>query len=357
MKKDELAEQNGNGIRLSRRDALCGLGGAGLGLLSVSAANPLSVAAQGTSKGPKTTSPDSPSKENLQGAGFYRFKVGEFECAVISDGIINLPPQLLFIAPKSEIEQVLRDNFLPIDKLTLHINALVVKTDRSVVLMDTGVGNTFGPTVGFLKTNLQRAGIAPEAITDIVFTHAHFDHIGGTIDAADQFNYPRARYHLSQPEWEMSKKPKAFLGQAKVDEATLQVIEEGIRHNLDPLKDRVSLFKSDSEIIPGITATTAYGHTPGHSAYLVTSGNERLLFVGDLIHHAAVQFARPGWYVSGDSSPEQAIAARKRIIDRVVDDRILLMGSHLPFPGVGHVRARDAQRTAYEWIPIEWQWT
>lgn len=338
--------------RVSRRDALRVFGGAGFGMFLTTLADPVSISGQ-TKK--IRTFNYTAQKDNLQGAGFYRFKVGAFDCTALSDGMITIPSNVFFAAPQAEVEHVLRDNFLPVDKIFLHINTLVVKTGRKVVLIDTGVGNYLGAAAGILPINLHRSGISLDEITDVVFSHAHFDHIGGTINRANKFNFPNARYHISQIEWEMAMNPKEFVGEAKMDAATLKVISEAIKHNLSPLKNRISLFNSDLEIVPGITAMTAYGHTPGHAVYLVKSGDQRLLFTGDLIHHAAVQFARPEWSMFGDSRPQEAFARRKQILDRVVDERLLIMGSHLPFPGIGHVRARDG-RASYEWIPVEWKW-
>lgn len=353
VKNNESSSETDDMKQFSRREALRVFGGAGLGMFLTSLANPVSVAGQTKEK---QAIKNFAQKDNLQGAGFYRFKVGTLECTSVSDGLINIPSDVFFTAPQSEIEQVLRENFLPTDKIALHINTLVVKTGGKVVLMDTGGGNDLGATAGFLPVNLQRAGIAPREITDVVFTHSHFDHIGGTINAANKFNYPNARYHISQIEWEKAMNPKELFAETKMDAATVKALSDSIKHNLLPLKDRIALFKSDSEIVPGIRALTAYGHTPGHAVYLVESGDERLLFTGDLIHHAAVQFARPEWSMFGDSHPQEAIARRKQILDRVVAERLLIMGSHLPFPGIGHVRAGDAQRKSYQWIPIEWQW-
>lgn len=337
----------------SRRDALRTFGGAGLGMFLTSLVNPVSISGQTKEK---LAVKIPVQKDNLQGAGFYRFKVGNLECFAVSDGSIFMPPVEFFSAPKAEVEQILRENFLPTERLTLHINTLIVKSSGKTILMDTGGGKNLGPTAGFLPANLEKAGIKPAEITDVVFSHAHFDHIGGTIAGKNKNFFPNAKFHISQKEWDEAIKKSDYFGGKKIDETLKKTILDAIDEDLAPFKNRFSFFRSDTEIAPGIMAMPAYGHTPGHAVYQVKSGAESLLFVGDLIHHAAVQFARPEITMFGDSYPTEAAAARRKILERVARERFLLMGSHLPYPGIGHIRARKESRTSYEWIPIEWQW-
>lgn len=335
----------------SRRDALRIFGGAGFGMFLTNLANPVSVAGQ-----TKQAVKNSVQKENLQGAGFYRFKVGDLDCISISDGLIKTPAAEFFAAPRAELEDILRDNFLPIDNLTLHINTLIVKTGGKTVLMDTGAGKNIGPTAGFLPANLQKAGVNPEEIIDIVFSHAHLDHIGGNFGANKKIFFPNAKFHIAQKEWDEALKKTNYFGGQTFDKDLSKAVFDAIDKDLAPLKNRISFFNSETEIAPGITAIPADGHTPGHAVYQVKSGAETLLYVGDLIHHAAIQLTRPEISMNSDSYPAQAKAARKTILERIARERQMIMGAHLPFPGVGHLRPRDEKMTSYEWIPIEWQW-
>lgn len=293
-----------------------------------------------------------------QGAGFYKFKVGALECFVISDGVFTAPPFPTFAvnASKPAAENVLRDYFLATNQVTVHINALLVKSGNKTVLIDTGSGANFGPTAGQLINNLTRAGVAPETITDVVFTHAHVDHAGGNTDATGKIAFPNARFHISQNEWETWTAKNVNLGQTKVDAQTGKSFIEITQKNLLPLKDRVSIFKPGAEIVTGISSVAAVGHTPGHTAYLVASGNESLLHAGDFAHHFAFQLVHPEWFTIADFEPTQAVATRKKLLDRAATDRTLIVGSHMPFPGLGHIRASNAARTSYEWIPVVWQW-
>lgn len=338
----------------SRRAALKLFGGAGLAAGGLLAANNFSAAAAQT----QTAAANQSNLKAQQGAGFYRFKVGALECFLISDGTIAAPPlpALALNAPKAEAETVLRDSFLPLDRAVLQVNALVVKTGGKTVLIDTGNGATGAPDSGLLKANLQRDGIAPEAVTDVVFTHAHPDHAGGNLGAAGKLNYPNARYHISEAEWQTWTAKNVNLGKTMVDAATAKVFIEITRKNLDSIKDRVAFFKPGAEIVTGVTPVAAAGHTPGHTAFLVASGSESLLHAGDFAHHFVFQLLHPEWYVAFDFDPQQAVATRKNLLDRAAVDRTLIVGSHMPFPGVGHVRPRTATRNSFEWVPIPWQW-
>lgn len=342
-------------IMLSRREALrlFGIGGAAAasGLIGASR-----IASAQTEQ--QQQQPANQQTANSQGAGFYRFDVGALECLVVSDGTLQGPPlpPLAVNAPKAEAETALRDNFLPTTSNTLHVNALVVKTGDKLVLIDTGSGDSVSPTTGRLKTNLQRAGIAPEKITDVVFTHAHPDHAGGNVAADGKINYPNARFHIAQAEWETWTAKNVNLGKTQVDAATAKAFTEITQKNLLPLKDRLQLFKPGAEIVTGISSVAAAGHTPGHTAFLIASGNESVMHAGDFAHHFVLQLINPDWHVAFDFEPQQAIATRKKLLDRLATDRTLIVGSHMPFPGVGHVRAKNSRRTSYEWIPAVWQW-
>ena len=344
-----MSKEKTKSNQLTRRGILQMFGAAGIGLAAATSA--LFETNAQTIK-----SASDPGNGNLQGAGFYRFKVGSLECVSVSDGFLSAPAAEFFVAPKAEVEQILRDNFLPTTQLTLHLNTLVVKTGGQVVLMDTGGGKNVGPTGGFLPANLAKAGIKPEEITDVVFSHAHNDHIGGTITGDKKMFFPNAKFHISQKEWDQALRKKDYFGGKKVDAAIEKSMFEAIDDDLAPLKERISFFSAETEIAPGVTAMPAYGHTPGHAVYQVKSGADSLLYVGDLIHHAAVQLTRPEIAMFGDSFTDEARRTRIKILARLAAERQLMMGAHLTFPGVGHLRARRGKGAGYDWFPLEWQW-
>jgi len=354
VEQNNPLNENGEMKRFSRRDALRIFGGAGLGMFLTTAANPVSIDGQTKEK---SLAVKSAQNINLQGNGFYRFKVGELECFVVSDGVINAPPPMFAAnVPKAEADNALRDYFLSTNQLALQVNTLLVRSGDKTVLIDTGSGANLGPTTGQLITNLAHAGFPPEAITDVVFTHAHGDHAGGNTDAAGKIAFPNARFHISQNEWETWTAKNVNLRQTRVDEQTRKFYIELAQKNLLSLKDRIQIFKPGAEIVTGVSSVAAVGHTPGHTAYLIASGNESVLHAGDFAHHFAFQIVHPEWFTAVDFEPQQAVATRKKLLDRAAADRTLITGSHMPFPGVGHIRARNQTRTSYEWIPVEWQW-
>jgi glyoxylase-like metal-dependent hydrolase (beta-lactamase superfamily II) len=344
-----------NETTISRRAALKLFGAAGI----AASAGGLLFANSTANAQQQTLPANAANKTNeAQGAGFYQFKVGELECFVISDGYLKSPPIPTFAAnaKPAEVETALREYFLPTDQLTLQVNALAVKSNNRIVLIDTGSGNSFGATVGRLPANLRRAGILPEAVTDVVFTHAHIDHAGGNTDANGKLVFPNARYHIAQAEWETWTAKNVNLGQTKVDDKSRQFFIETTKKNLAVIKDRVTIFKPGAEIVTNVSSVPAVGHTPGHTAYLVASGSESVLHAGDFAHHFALQVQHPEWFTAVDFDSNQAVATRKKLLDRAAADRTLIVGSHMPFPGVGHIRARNNARTSYEWIPVLWQW-
>ncbi len=353
-REDKKSNELGEMKRVSRRDALKIFGGAGFGMFLTTLANPVSIAGQTKEK---SLIVNSAQNINLQGNGFYRFKVGELECFVVSDGDIKAPlPMFAANVSKTQAENALRDYLLATDRLALHVNTLLVRSGNKTVLIDTGAGANLGPTTGQLITNLARAGFAPEDITDVVFTHAHGDHAGGNTDATGKIVFPNALFHFSQNEWETWTAKNVNLGQTKVDEKTRKFYIELAQKNLLPLKDRIRLFKPGAEIVTGVSSVAAVGHTPGHTAYLIASGSESVLHAGDFAHHYAFQIAHPEWFTAVDFDPHQAVATRKKLLDRAATDRTLIVGSHMPFPGLGHIRVRNNRRTSFEWIPVEWQW-
>lgn len=330
------------------RNVLRVIGGIGLFLLLASSTINLKAQTADASR------PNS--NEHIQGGGFYRFKVGDFECTVISDGMITPPIDIFRGLPKSEIENILHDNFLPTKELTLNLQTLIVKTGTKLILIDTGAGKGRFPLAGNHAENLLRAGIKPEDITDVLITHAHFDHIGGILDSTGKVRFPNARFYISETESESVKNMKQFRGEAALDEATLRLQQQIMDSTIAAIKDKISIFKSDATIVPGIQAINAPGNTPGHSMYLVKSGNDSLLFVGDLIHHAAIQFTRPEYSIAFDSLAKEAISNRKQTLDRVLNEKTRIMGAHLPFPGIGNIKKGNATQASYEWVPVEWRW-
>lgn len=269
----------------------------------------------------------------LREIGFYRFKIGAFDAVIFSDGISTVPQDNKFIGTnttKEAVDRVLKKYLLPQDRLTFDLNVLLVNTGNRLIMVDTGFGSSL-PTAGRLLTNLQRAGISPKQITDIVLTHAHPDHIGGIITETGALRFPNARYYISDAEWNWAI--------ASNNDA---------RDRLQLLSSRITRIKPGAEIVPGIGSIPAPGHTPGQIAIVITSMGKQLLYISDTAHHYALSLEHPEWQVGTDANVQLGIQTRRRLLEQAATNRMLVSGYHFPFPGIGYIRP---QGKAFVWMP------
>lgn len=265
---------------------------------------------------------------------WHRFRIGDAEATVVSDGPLPLgaPGEAFKGASEEELKGDLRANFLPTDEVVLEQNALVVNTGRQLLLFDTGMGGykMFGPTTGRLLANLRAAGIDPAQIDAVVLTHPHSDHCFALVGEGGRPNFPNARVHLTEADY-------AFW----TDEAKLatpfKAFIAGARENLLPLRDRLDFVKAGQEVAPGVAAVATPGHTVGHTSYVIASGRESLMFTGDVAHHHIFMLKRPRLEFAYDTDPGLAVRSRLRVLDMLAGDRMPFVSYHFPFPGIGHV--------------------
>lgn len=281
-----------------------------------------------------------------QTSGTYQFKVGDVRITALSDGTVpaNLH-QLLVGTTPAHTDALLSEDYLtnPVD---VSINEWVFALGDRLVLIDTGAGGLFGPGYGGkLVASLREAGFGPSDVTDILLTHIHTDHSGGLM-RDDQRVFQNATIHVGKPDVTF------FLNRSNAANAhyDIKYFDEAIR-TVKPYLDagKVNAFDRTTTILPNLVASLHPGHTPGSAFFTLTSGNETIQFVGDIIHVAAIQFPDPSVAIVYDVNPTAAVAVRQQTFPQFVHDRTLIAVPHMSFPDIGHVRTAG---TGFEWVPI-----
>jgi glyoxylase-like metal-dependent hydrolase (beta-lactamase superfamily II) len=253
------------------------------------------------------------------------------------------------------VEKALADQFSPYDRAVAHVNALLIKTGKDVVLVDTGTGGAFGPTNGRLKIALANAGVSPKDVTALVVTHAHPDHVGALMPGPNHIDFPNAQFFVHKAELDFWLGANPDLSKSGVTDDMKPTLITVASTVLNSIKSKATILDGDkpTKIVDGVEAILAPGHTPGHVILHISSGSEQMMYVTDAAHHYAIVLPHPDWYVGFDTDRDLAVKTRKSIFDRVSADKVWVAGAHLPFPAFGHVRAKDG---AYEWVPGVWEW-
>jgi glyoxylase-like metal-dependent hydrolase (beta-lactamase superfamily II) len=285
-----------------------------------------------------------------QAPTLYRYKIGNYELTALSDGLWERPIDEKFVrnADPADVRKALTDAFLPTDRLPIPFTALLVNTGGKLVLIDTGSGGQIATTAGTLNANLAAAGIKPEQIDIILISHFHPDHINGIKTKDDELVFPKAEIKVPEAEWNFWM-DESLPGRAS--DAIKGYVLNARRIFRNIAKD-VTRFPPGAELAPGISAIDASGHTPGHTAFLVASGNESVLVLSDTSNHPKLFVRHPEWQPVLDMDGGAAAAVRKRLLDRAASDRMLVQGYHFPFPASGHIVRSGS---GYELVPAEWR--
>lgn len=291
---------------------------------------------------------------NKTNAEVYRFNLGNFQVAVISDGMLKLPPLPIYAptANPQEVERAMLERFWSPNELALYFNAIYVDTGKQKVLIDTGAGSELGTGLARLIPNIRSMGIQPQDIDTVIITHAHPDHIGGIVKSNGQLTFPHAQYYISEAEWQFWTAQNIDLSSLKIPAQFKESMKASARKHLGAIANRVNLFVPEQEIVPGITTIDAAGHTPGQSALKIISADEKLIVAADVFFNPAFDLKHPDWQTGFDFDPQQAKITRHELLDRIERERAMVIAYHMPFPALGHVRTRD---NYYEWEPILWQ--
>lgn len=279
-----------------------------------------------------------------QAPGFYRYKLGDFEVTAVSDGVVTMPLADNFVrnAPKDEVNAALQAAFLPTDRLSNQYTPIVVNTGARLIALDTGRGPN-----GRYLANLAAAGIDPKAVDVVLISHFHGDHIGGLRAADQSLVFPNAEIMVPAAEW------AHWMDDAKMNAApeAARGAFQNVRRIFGPIADKVTRFEPGKELVPGISGLATPGHTPGHTAFDITSGSGRLIFQGDVSIMSYLFVRNPGWHVAFDLDPQQAEATRRKLYDMIAAERILVTGYHWPFPAAGHL---EIDGNGYLLHPVVW---
>ena len=319
--------------RLTRRTALLGAAGAAA-LATTGSLSVRSALASAPMLGPVR-------------ASHRRFPLGDFEVTVIHDGFIALDgPYPIFGTDQDPeaVEALAAENFLPPKRMTIGFSPVIVNTGSDLILFDTGNGAGRRPDAGHLRALLAGAGYTPEQIDVVVLTHFHPDHIGGLMEDGTPA-FPNARYVAGRVEYDFWSPEEKASGQT-------ERVGKLVQANVVPFADKMTFLEDNQDVVSGITAVSAFGHTPGHLAFHAESAGKRLMITGDTANHYVVSLQRPDWHVRFDMDKDAAAAARRKLFGMIAADRIPFSGYHMPFPNVGYV---EAQGDGFRYVSSSYQ--
>ena len=287
-------------------------------------------------------------KNLVQVEAIQRFQIGDVTVTAISDGFTQIPHDIFPAVDATLWNKMQAEAFLTPETYKTAINAFLLDDGKKVHLIDTGAKG-FAPTVGHLQQRLAAAGYSPEQVDTIVVTHLHPDHIGGAqIDGAAAF--PSAEMVVHQADYDFWTNADIRAG---APEAARPFFDTAVAA-VSSYQDRLRLFTGEADILPGLTALPLPGHTPGHTGYALSSGQDTLLFWADIVHVPFLQFPDPNLTISFDVDQDQARATRNRVMDQVSTDRLMVAGAHLTFPGVGFV---EKTGSGYAFHAAPWQYS
>jgi glyoxylase-like metal-dependent hydrolase (beta-lactamase superfamily II) len=283
-----------------------------------------------------------------QAPGFYRYKVGDIEVTAINDGFAQRPLEgFVRNAELAQVQQAAREAFLPEQALPITFNTLVLNQGGRVTLIDTGNGDMGAPTSGRWMENFRAAGFDPAQVNTVIISHFHGDHINGLRLKNGTAVFPKAEVMVPAAEWAF------WMDDARMNQApeAMKGAFQGARRVFGPIANDVKRYEMDKEVVPGLTAIVAPGHTPGHTAYMLSSGSGKLMIMSDTTNHPALFVRNPDWSAVFDMDADQARATRRRMLDMAASERAQVAFYHAPFPATGHI-AKEGN--GFRFVPVQW---
>lgn len=287
-------------------------------------------------------------KPDVASPGFNRFMLGGFEVTAILDG--SRPgdgPHPIFGQDQeaSAVAELLEENFLPADRFVNSFTPTLVNTGSDLVLFDTGLGaGAREGGLGQLRSRMEASGYGPDDVTVVVITHMHGDHIGGLMEAGAPA-FPNARYVTGRAEYDFWTAEERSSGPTEGNARAVQA-------NVVPLAEAMTFIEDGGEVVPGVTAMLAAGHTPGHMIFAIEFDGRRLVLTADTANHYVASLRRPEWHVRFDMDKDEAARSRIRVFDMLAADRVPFIGYHMPFPAAGYVEKLDV---GYRFVPVSYQ--
>jgi len=283
-----------------------------------------------------------------QAPGFYRYRIGDIEVTAINDGFANRPVDgFIRNAEVKDVQAALEEAFLPTDAFPITFNTLVLNHGGKITLIDAGNGDMGAPTSGTWMANFRAAGFDPARVDTVVISHFHGDHINGLRLKDGTAVFPNAEVMVPEAEWAF------WMDDSRMNQAPegMKGAFQGVRRVFGPIAQNVKLYGMDKEIVPGLTSVAAPGHTPGHTAYMLSSGSGRLMIMSDITNHPALFVRNPDWAAVFDMDADQARTTRRRMLDMAASERAQVAFYHAPFPATGHI-AKDGN--GFRFVPIQW---
>jgi glyoxylase-like metal-dependent hydrolase (beta-lactamase superfamily II) len=316
-------------------------------LLGTAAAATAATVALPLASGQAHAQANVPKQANAPLPGVFRYRVGSFELTSLFDGYGTRPLDDKFVlnAPVEQVRAAATDAFRPADTLKISYTPTVVHTGSNVVLLDSGTGGKLGATTGMMSRGLDAAGIAPSAVTAIVISHFHGDHISGIKAADNTLAFPNAEILVPEAEYAYWMDE----GEASRAPAGRKSAFDLVRATFADLGSRVRRYRADEEVLPGMTAVAAYGHTPGHTALRIASEGETAMALADLTNVPFLFVRNPDWSAVFDMDADMARATRHKLLDQMAADRTLAFGYHWGLPNAGYIRKAGS---GFEFEPL-----